>query len=323
MTDLAVAQKIVASLSASPTTATTIPLHPQGTGGVPPETPCGGPEGLQKPATTQRMISAVLVCVLVLADLFIVGQRYLGADDFVSPKAFQSQFSKRPVDEMILADKDPSFRVLDLTVNVFNDSHPSYWHKSIGGYSPAKLQIYQEYINAQISKDLSTLSKAISGAKTVAEAEASLPYLESLAMLNCRYIIVGENNAPLKNPYAKGNAWFENEVAGRIELTKYTPDKLEYSCSSETGGLAVFSEVYYPAGWKARLDDGSELPIELYGKLFRSVNLPAGDHTLVMSFEPASYRRGEALSRACSILLILLVLGGAAMAVLGQIKKES
>lgn len=269
----------------------------------------------------KRMISAVLVCVLVLADLFLVGKRYLGPDNFVSPKAFQSQFAKRPVDEMILADKDPSFRVLDLTVNVFNDSHPSYWHKNIGGYSPAKLQIYQEYIDSQISKDIRTLSNAISGAATVAEAEAALPYLESLAMLNCRYIIVGENNAPLRYQYAKGNAWFEN--GDPITLDSYAPDKLEYSYSSAEGGLAVFSEVYYPAGWKARLDGGTELPIELYGKLFRSIDLPAGNHTLVMSFEPTSYRRGEALSRACSILLILLVLGGVAMALFGLRKKEA
>lgn len=269
----------------------------------------------------KRMISAVLVCVLVLADLFLVGKRYLGPDNFVSPKAFQSQFAKRPVDEIILSDKDPSYRVLDLTVNVFNDSHPSYWHKNIGGYSPAKLQIYQEYIDSQISKDIRTLSNAISGAATVAEAEAALPYLESLAMLNCRYIIVGENNAPLRYQYAKGNAWFEN--GDPITLDSYAPDKLEYSYSSAEGGLAVFSEVYYPAGWKARLDGGTELPIELYGKLFRSIDLPAGDHTLVMSFEPTSYRRGEALSRACSILLILLVLGGVAMALFGLRKKEA
>ncbi|MBR5905616.1 MAG: hypothetical protein IKZ51_04075 [Bacteroidales bacterium] len=271
----------------------------------------------------RRMVGAVLVGVLVLADLFLIGKRYLGPDDFVSPKAFQSQFDKRPVDEMILADKDPSYRVLDLTVNVFNDSHPSYWHKNIGGYSPAKLQRYQEYIDARIVPDISRLSRAISGAATVGEAEDLLPYLESLASLNCRYIIVGEDNPPLAYKYARGNAWFENQAAGDITLDVYTPDKLEYSYSSAEGGLAVFSEVYYPAGWVARLEDGTELPVELYGGgsdelgpvaggVLRCIDLPAGEHHLTMSFEPKSYSRGEAISRACSILLILLVLGSAA-----------
>ena len=269
------------------------------------------PESAEAPVCNRRLIAAVLVGVLVLVDLFIVDKRYLNSDDFITPKAFSSQFAKRPVDEAILADKDPSYRVLDLTVNVFNDSHPSYWHKNIGGYSPAKLQRYQEYIDRQINPDLQALSKALSGAATVQEAEAALPYLESLANLNCRYIIVGGENPPLRYPYAKGNAWFENE-GDSITLASYAPDRLEYSYESAEGGKAVFSEIYYPAGWVARLEDGSELPIGLWGELLRCIDLPAGSHTLVMSFEPVSYRRGEAISRACSILLILLVLGAVA-----------
>ena len=300
-----------------------------------------GDTSADAPVSGRRLAAAVCIGVLVLVDLFLVGKRYLGPDDFVTPKAFNSQFNKRPVDELILADTDPSYRVLDLTVNVFNDSHPSYWHKNIGGYSPAKLQRYQEYIDRQLAPDIQTLSKAISGAATVQEAEAALPYLESLASLNCRYIIVGEDNPPLRYSFARGNAWFEQTSDDSIELTSYAPDRLEYCYTSSEGGRAVFSEVYYPAGWVARLEDGTELPIELYegckmeiepglqpaegevindicrritkwpvaSDLLRCVDLPAGSHTLVMSFEPASYRRGEALSRASSILLLLLVLG--------------
>ncbi|MBQ2107237.1 MAG: hypothetical protein II475_00955 [Bacteroidales bacterium] len=307
------------------------------------------------PVSGRRLAAAVCIGVLVLVDLFLVGKRYLGPDDFVTPKAFNSQFNKRPVDELILADTDPSYRVLDLTVNVFNDSHPSYWHKNIGGYSPAKLQRYQEYIDRQLAPDIQTLSKAISGAATVQEAEAVLPYLESLASLNCRYIIVGEDNPPLRYSFARGNAWFEQTSDDSIELTSYAPDRLEYSYTSSEGGRAVFSEVYYPAGWVARLEDGTELPIELYegckmeiepglqpaegevindicrritkwpvaSDLLRCVDLPAGSHTLVMSFEPASYRRGEALSRASSILLLLLVLGAIVFKVLPKKKAGS
>lgn len=279
----------------------------------------------------RRLAAAGLIGVLVLADLFILDKRYLGPDDFVKPRDFQNQFAKRPVDEMILADTDPSYRVLDLTVSVFNDSHPSYWHKNIGGYSPAKLQRYQEYIDARIAPDISKLSKAVSGAVTVQEAEEALPYLESLASLNCRYIIVGEDNPPLEYKYARGNAWFED--GGQIELLSYTPDVLEYSYSSEEGGLAVFSEVYYPAGWVARLEDGTQLPVELYeggademgsvaAGVLRCIDLPAGEHRLVMSFEPLSYARGEAISRACSILLILLVLGAVAFSGWSSVVQE-
>ena len=245
-----------------------------------------------------------------------MGKRYLNADDFVTPKNFMAQFAQRPVDKAILADPDPSYRVLDLTVNVFNDSHPSYWHKNIGGYSPAKLQIYQEYIESHLQKEIGQLSGALRGAKTIAEAEAALPYLEGLAKLNCRYIIVSGEAAPLRYPFAKGNAWFEEteeaseEGAGEfVRLTSYAPNCLRYEYSAASDKKLIFSEVYYPAGWVLRMEDGSELPMELSDEVLRSAIVPAGQHTLEMRFEPVSYARGTAVSRTCSILLLLLAVG--------------
>ena len=255
-----------------------------------------------------RSIAAIGVCVLVLADMFSAGRRYLNEDDFVTPRAFGSQFNLRPVDKIILEDKDPSYRVLDLTVNVFNDSHPSYWHKSVGGYSPAKLQIYQEYIENHLSSEIGGIWKALKGVSTIEEAEAALPYMEGLANLNCRYIIIGADNLPLRYRYARGNAWFEGETSpsDSIVLTSYAPNELRYSYSSLEGGRAVFSEVYYPVGWTATVE-GEELPIELSGELLRAVNLPAGSHEIVMRFSPESYVTGAGMSRACSLILLLLV----------------
>jgi hypothetical protein len=262
----------------------------------------------------RRLTATLLIALLVLLDLGIVGKRYLSADDFVSPRAFQSQFNKRPVDEMILSDTDPSFRVLDLTVNVFNDSHPSYWHKSVGGYSPAKLQRYQEFIESTLMGEINRLNKAVSGAKTIAEAEAALPYLPGLASLNCRYIILDGEAPPLRYPYAKGNAWFADSSS--VTLTSYAPNELKYKYSAPEAARLVFSEVYYPAGWTLKVEDtGEELPIELEGTLLRAAQVPAGEHALVMRFDPPSYRRGEAISRASSILLILAALG----AILGAV----
>ena len=297
-----------------------------------------------KPAekASGRMLGAcALVSVLVLFDLGVVGKRYLNADDFVSPRAFQSQFDKRPVDELILSDTDPSFRVLDLTVNVFNDSHPSYWHKNIGGYSPAKLQRYQEFIESTLTGEINQIYKALGDVKTLAEAEAALPYMPGLASLNCRYIILDGEMAPLRYPYAKGNAWFATEAAAAlaplsgsasltpdpvrengsaralpssVELISYAPNELRYRYSSPEAARLIFSEVYYPVGWKLTVEDtGEELPIELEGTLLRAANVPAGTHTLVMRFDPPSYRTGEAVSRATSILLILAVLGSLAL----------
>ena len=268
----------------------------------------------------RRTTAAVLVGLLVLMDLFIADKRYLNGDDFTTARDFSSQFEKRPVDEMILEDPDLSYRVLDLTVSVFNDSHPSYWHKNIGGYSPAKLQVYQKFINEHLIGDINKVYGALGSAATVAEAEAALPFCPSLSMLNCKYIIVGENNPPLRYPYAFGNAWIEDgseDGPGEaVEMTSYAPHRMKYSYSSQTGGRMVFSEVFYPAGWKLRIDGGDEIPISCYegkdgmveGGLLRCADVPAGQHELVMSFEPDSYARGEALSRICSIVLLLIVL---------------
>ncbi len=252
-------------------------------------------------------VAAAVICALVIADLFSVGRRYLDSEDFISPARFKAQFEKRSADEKILEDKDPSYRVLDLSVNVFNDSHPSYWHKNIGGYSPAKLQIYQEYIDNHLAGEISILQKQIGKCSTLQQAQDSLPELPCLSKLNCRYIILSGNLPPLVNPYARGPVWFE-KGEGTIELNEYAPNQLIYDYDSENGGKAVFSEVYYPAGWVARLDTGEELPIALYDEVFRSVDLPAGHHMLIMSFEPRSFRQGEKVSRGSSIALTLLVL---------------
>ena len=290
------------------------------------------PKDAQKTFATQpqmgqgrRLTAALLVSFLILLDLGIVGKRYLGADDFVSPRAFQSQFNKRPVDELILSDTDPSFRVLDLSVNVFNDSHPSYWHKNVGGYSPAKLQRYQEFIERTLTGEINQIYKAVGEAKTIQEAEAALPYLPGLAQLNCRYVILDGEMPPLKYSFAKGNAWFADDAEGAaVRLTSYAPNELRYEYSSPEAARMVFSEVYYPVGWTLKVEDtGEELPIELADDLLRAAQVPAGAHTLVMRFDPPSYRIGEAVSRASSILLILAALGAILGAALPTLRRRS
>ena len=259
-----------------------------------------------KPASSEnsgvagrRVLAGVAIGVLVLGNMFIVGKRYLNAEHFTTPRSFEGQFAQRPVDKAILADTDPGFRVLDLTVNVWNDSHPSYWHKNVGGYSPAKLQLYQEFIERTLNGEIGQLQAALKGASTVQEAEAAVPYLPGLAALNCRYFIVDGNAAPVRNRYARGAAWFEDDggipggtstggtttggtttggtcpATGRqvnqdladsqelanqqIELLSYTPNELRYRYSAAEPAKAVFSEVYYPGGWTLKLADSGEL----------------------------------------------------------------
>ena len=299
--------------------------------------------------------AALAICALVLVNHFAVGKRYLNADHFVSQRQFDSQFKTRPVDEAILEDPDPSYRVLDLTVNVFNDSHPSYFHKNIGGYSPVKLQRYQDLIEQYLTGEINGIYRSLQGAQTVSEAEAALPALPVLSMLNNRYIILDENAAPLTNRHAMGNAWFvskavraataDEEIAllgsvdlhtyvvlgpdfasveipatadslDTITLTSYAPNELHYHYRLAAPRAAVLSEVWYPNGWTACIDpSGAASDVELFRAdwTLRGAVLPAGEHDLVLRFDPPSYRISSNVSRASSIgliLLTLLALGG-------------
>jgi hypothetical protein len=156
--------------------------------------------------------------VLIIADMWSVDKRYLNDSHFVKNRDFEQQYSKRPVDEMILQDKDPNYRVLDLSINTFNDAHVSYHHKTIGGYSPAKLQRYQDLIDNYIIPEMQQIGKDLTGIKTMEEAQVKFGNYPILNMLNTRYIVIGAQNPPLVNHNALGNGWFVNEVkvAGNV-----------------------------------------------------------------------------------------------------------
>ncbi len=319
-------------------------------------------------------IAGGVIGLLVLFDLFSVGKRYLNNDHFISPKNWEAQFRERPVDKSILADKDLSYRVLDLSVNTFNDAHQSYRHKCIGGYSPVKLQRYQDLIERYISPEISKFYKTAGECSTVEELEDKLPYLRVTSMLNGKYIILGDDMAPVVNDFAYGNCWLVSDariassvneeidfladtdldntvvlgpdfkdIASRIEdvpensedfirMTSYEPNELHYECRLSSPRAVMFSEIYYPDGWKAWIGPVGEVG-ETIGNRFmatssaketdifrgdwmlRGMIVPAGEHEIVMRFEPQSYAVGAHISTASSALLIFLVLLSAAGAV--------
>lgn len=316
-------------------------------------------------AFARRRTAALLICALVLLDLFTVGKRYLSADDFVTPRSFNSQFAKTTVDDLILQDKDISYRVLDLTVDPFNSSRRSYWHKNIGGYSPAKLQRYQELISKYLIPEVQSIYDAANDAATVTDLEAVLPDLPVMSALNLKYIVLGDDNMPAFNKNAFGNAWFVDGavpaaspdealalvgttdlrsaavlepadaavVAGTtfasaapgdtVVMTSYAPNELHFHYRSAGTRLAVFSEVYYPEGWHASLEDtGAEVPVLRADWILRAAVLPAGEHDLVMRFDPPSITRSVAISRASSIGLIIVLLLAAAKSVFVAVRKK-
>ena len=181
----------------------------------------------------RKWIAAGVVCLLSAVNLFTVGHRYLNARHFTTPKDFNKTFAERPVDKMILSDEDPQYRVLDLSVNVFNSSVPSYRHKSVGGYSPAKLQRYQDLIERYLTGEINALYKQLNAAEEIGDVEdwmaSGTPVLNAL---NTRYVILDGEYPPLVNDGALGAAWFvdsavvaaspEEEIAllGKVDLRR-------------------------------------------------------------------------------------------------------
>ena len=306
----------------------------------------------------RKWVAVAGVCVLSAANLFAVGKRYLNADHFTTPKDFGKSFDERPVDKMIKADTDPQYRVLDLTVDIFNSSLPSYHHKNIGGYSPAKLQRYQDLIEHYLTREINGLYKQLRETEDLDNLSdwmaTGTPVLNAL---NTRYIILDGDYPPLVNYSAFGAAWFVDSVvkaanpdeeiamvgaidlrhqavvtapvslggsngSDSIEMTSYAPNELHYRYNAATERLAVFSEIFYPNGWHATVD-GEPVDLIRADWTLRAALLPAGEHEVVMTFLPDSYRIGAAVSRVSSIGLYLLILAAIGFMVYSEIRRKN
>ncbi|WP_316840725.1 hypothetical protein [Pedobacter gandavensis] len=269
----------------------------------------------------------IILGLVILTDLWQVDRRYLNNSNFANKSDLTNHFQPRDVDTFIMADKDPNFRVLDLTISTFSDASTSQFHKTIGGYHAAKLKRYQELIDSQLSKSVNQ---------------------DVLDMLNTKYIITqDQQNGSYKmqrNPTAAGNAWIVQNVqfaqdadeemkaissfdpkkeaivdikykhlidtkrlgadpSAFIKLDSYHPDHLVYSYSAPRDVIAVFSEIYYDKGWNMYVD-GVKKPYFRADYVLRAAQLEAGNHKVEFKFEPVSYYMGENISLAGSILLI-------------------
>lgn len=272
-------------------------------------------------------LAMVLLGLAVLVDMWQVDRRYLNNKNFVSKAELSNHFQSREIDPLIQADKDPDYRVLDLTIPTFSDASASQFHKTVGGYHAAKLKRYQELIDKQFSKSINQ---------------------DVVDMLNTKYIIMQDpQNGSVKmqrNATAAGHAWIVQNVqfakdadeemkaissfdpkkeaivdvrykglidekrlspgtGAFIKLDSYHPDHLVYTYSAPTDVIAVFSEIYYDKGWNMYVD-GVKKPYFRADYVLRAAQLEAGNHKVEFKFEPVSYYTGEKISLAGSILLL-------------------
>ena len=274
----------------------------------------------------------------MLADLYTVNKRYLNHDSFV-PKQLTTgvPIAKTAADDIILRDTSINYRVMDIPR--FYSADPSYYHKMIGGYHAAKLTRYQDLIDRH-------LANFTRGKENDADWNV-------LNMLNARYV-VDMTGQVLRNPEALGNAWFVDRVdyvaspddemsalsvinpalqavadrkfestlgnsvakapGDTIIETSYAPNRLTYHSHSANGGVGVFSEVYFPWGWTATID-GKEVPVGRVNYLLRALKIPAGDHEIVMTFDPRRLHTTDTLATIAIIIIYLTAIVAITLAV--------
>ena len=279
----------------------------------------------------KKKVNATILIIAVgltsLIDLFGIGMKYLNDKSFDSKEKYEaSEFPMSNADRAILADKDPNFRVFNTAS--LEESKTSYYHKSIGGYHPAKLGIYDDLMAYQLNGS---------------------PNPSVVNMLNAKYLIQQRGNDVIatQNPDALGNVWFVNAVkfvngpvaemkalnnfdpkdtvivdekykplvtaytatdsSASIKMKTFDNDAITYESSSSANHVAVFSEIYYK-DWKAFID-GKPADYFKANYVLRAMIVPAGKHTIEFKFEPAVFYLGKNISNISVWILMLVLIG--------------
>ncbi|MES1222042.1 MAG: YfhO family protein, partial [Bacteroidota bacterium] len=292
----------------------------------------------------KKKINGIVVLATIgvfsLIDVMVIDVKYLNGDHYQEEADYANNFTPSEIDKAIA--KDTSFfRVFDLSSGIndaFNaGARSSYFFRSIGGYHPAKLSIYQDLIEKQLYN-----------------FPACLPVVN---MLNAKYLILPNQQTGQpelqQNPGNLGACWFvkaakfengpaavmnalsgfnakdtviadekdkaliklapQTDSSATIQLIKNDNDEVNYQSNSKVEQFAVFSEVYYDKGWKAYVDD-KEATIVRVNYVLRGLSLPAGNHKIRFEFKPASYYTGDKAAIGSSVLIWLLLIGAAVQA---------
>ncbi|SHI49221.1 YfhO family protein [Algibacter luteus] len=272
----------------------------------------------------------VALGVLILFDLVGVDRRYVNNENFVAGVKMSKPFQETEIDKYILKDTT-HFRVFDM---VSGPSKPSYFHNSLNGYNAAELRRYREVFDFHIAQNNINVFNMLNTKYIVAQDENgdAFPYmndqvngnawfvndLEKVESANSEITILGELDTKAKAVYTNHEALssFQNlknkydiDSLAVIRLIKHAPNYLKYQSTNKNDGFAVFSEIYYPKGWKTYID-GKETSHMRVNYILRGMPIPAGNHTIEFKFDPEVVKTGSSIALASSIMLGVLLLAG-------------
>ena len=260
----------------------------------------------------------VSLAIIISTDLILFSKNYVNDENFVDAVNVENPYNLDEVYKSIIDDKS-DYRVLDLTEN---STKPNYFFNSINGYHAAKLGRYNDVMDFYLNKN----------------------HLNTLSMLNTKYIIFNQEGEKqiFKNEFSSGSAWFVKEninvfdddqeiksldtlnykeisVSQSFESKKYynntssivvaekKSDYIRYDVSSDDTGLIIFSEIFYPKGWKAYIND-QEVTMERFNYILRGLEVPKGKHRLEFVFDPTIVKLSSNISLFSTLGFMLLIL---------------
>lgn len=282
--------------------------------------------------TLKPSIAFILFGLLTLMDLLPIANNYLNTDSYQDEMENAGGFQLTQADNSILSDKS-YYRVFNVAGNAFAEAATSYHYNSLGGYHAVKLRIYQDLIEKQLSKPQLNLpvlnmlntkyllqkdgagltqnfqrnDSALGAAwfvKAIRFVSSSQEEMQALDNFNPK------DTAVVQTKYKErtGSSATFND-GGSIQLVENKNDVITYRSTNTSNGFAVFSEIFYDAGWKAFID-GKEAPVSKVNYVLRGLALPAGDHEIIFRFQPQGYLTGRTLTTVFSLLMLALLLAG-------------
>ena len=260
----------------------------------------------------------VSLAIIISTDLILFSKNYVNDENFVEAVNVENPYNLDKVYKSIIDDKS-DYRVLDLTEN---STKPNYFFNSINGYHAAKLGRYNDVMDFYLNKN----------------------HLNTLSMLNTKYIIFNQEGEKqiFKNEFSSGSAWFVKEninvfdddqeiksldtlnykeisVSQSFESKKYynntssivvaekKSDYIRYDVSSDDTGLIIFSEIFYPKGWKAYIND-QEVTMERFNYILRGLEVPKGKHRLEFVFDPTIVKLSSNISLFSTLGFVFIIL---------------
>lgn len=297
-----------------------------------------------------KIVFTTLIGCLIIADLLVVDFKIVQpaegsgrATHLINKKAIERYFKQDAITSY-LSKEVGNFRVYPLG-NLFGDSRlQAFGIESVGGYHPAKLAIYNEFLSN--TNNISTLQlmrmmniRFILSPQVINHPDLKQVYNDNMQTASGRIPIwiyaisepierawfvdnvevVGDNELwqklmdesfnPIKTAFIVEDFTNKTIGGGVVLSSNYLPNHISLDVETDQGGFLVISEVNYPLRWKSYIDDEEVNTIETNG-IIRGLWVDAGKHTIEFSYDKSVFNKGRSVSIISTILALSLIIIG-------------